>query len=657
MFRTQRQLLYPLLCLLLNAAYTSAAHADNWAPVSPEELKMTSEPKALGAPAIYLYRQVDRDDSNARIPTERVYARIKILAEEGRKYADIEIPFLKGQESIHSIEARTIRPDGTIAGFDGKVYDRIIVKAKGIKYIAKTFTMSDVQVGSIIEYRYVDDLKEGYVFDSHWILSQGLFTKHAKFSLKPYGEFALRWSWPTGLPQGTNPPRQDPDNVVRLETSDVPAFEEEDFMPPENELKFRVDFVYTPDSSLEKDPDKFWKHIGKKKLGDVDGFIGKRKAMEDVVSRIVAASDSPEVKLQKIYTYCQKVRNLSYERERTEQEQKRDDLKAINNVEDIVKRGYASGWDITWLFLGLVRAAGLQADPVIVSTRNLYFFSPNLMNAAQLNSNVVVVTLNGKEVYFDPGAKFTPFGMLPWTETGVRGLRLDKDGGTWVTTTMPDGSESRIERKATMQLSDTGDLEGTVTVTFTGLEGQRYRQEYGNEDDAARKKFLEDQLREYIPAAIEVELTNKPDWDSSSSLVAEYKVKVPGWAAAAGHRVLVSTGIFSGSEKHLFEHTSRVYPIYFSFPYQNLDDVTVNLPLGWLPSSLPQPQDVDAKLCIYHEDVQNQGGTLHISRKLTVNALLLEKKYYPALRSFYQRVRSGDEQQIILSAAASSAQN
>ena len=70
------------------------AHADGWLPVSPEELKMTSEPKAPGAPAIYLYRQVDRDDN---IPRERDYARIKILTEEGRKYADIEIPFLKGE--------------------------------------------------------------------------------------------------------------------------------------------------------------------------------------------------------------------------------------------------------------------------------------------------------------------------------------------------------------------------------------------------------------------------------------------------------------------------------------------------------------------------------------------------------------------------------
>jgi uncharacterized protein DUF3857 len=521
------------------------AHAEDWPPVNAEELKMTSEPKAPGAPAIYLFRQVDRDDS---VPKEYVYARIKILTEEGRQYADVEIPFRKENENIHGLQARTIRPDGTIVPFDGKVFDKMIVKTKGLRYQAKTFTLTDVQVGSIIEYRYYDDLEEGYVFDSHWILSEELFTKHAKFSLKPYREYALRWSWPVGLPQGTAPPKQDNDKTLRLETSDVPPFEEEDYMPPENELKFRVDFVYDTDPNPEKEPDKFWKKIGKQKYSAAESFVGKRKAMEDAVSQVVAPTDSAEVKLQKIYAHCQQIRNLSYERSRTEQERKRSDLKPVNNVEDLIKRGYGSGWDITWLFLGMARAAGLQADPVIVSTRNLYFFSPQLMNAGQLNSNVVVVSLNGKDMYFDPGAKFTPFGMLPWTETGVQGLRLDKDGGTWVHTSMPDGSESRIERKAVMQLSDTGDLEGTVTVTFTGLQGQRVRQEYVNEDDAARKKFLEDQLRAYIPAAIEVELSNQPDWNNSSALVAEYKVKIPGWAASAGRRVLVSAGIFGGGD-------------------------------------------------------------------------------------------------------------
>src|SRR6202007_53251 len=116
----------------------------------------TSLPEAPGAPAVILYRQVDRDDSQNGHETN--YIRIKILTEEGKNDGNVEIPFFKGEGSIHGIRARSIRPDGTIAAFDGKVYEQTIVKAKGVKYLAKTFTLPDVQVGRIIESHYTTDL-------------------------------------------------------------------------------------------------------------------------------------------------------------------------------------------------------------------------------------------------------------------------------------------------------------------------------------------------------------------------------------------------------------------------------------------------------------------------------------------------------------------
>ena len=250
---------------------------------------MTSEPKAPGAPAIILYRQMDRDDSDSRVPHEYNYVREKIFTEEGRKYADVEIPFFKENENIHNIKARTIRPDGTIANFDGKIYEKEIVKSRGFKYLAKTFTLSDVQPGSVIEYHYTVDFKEYYVFNSHWTLSEELFTKLGKYSLKPYGEFALLWSWPNGLPEGTKPPVNE-NKLIHMEARDIPAFQVEDDMPPEDSMKFMVDFIYS-DGDLEKDPQKFWKKQGKKLYDQAESFVGKRKAMEQAVAEIVSASD------------------------------------------------------------------------------------------------------------------------------------------------------------------------------------------------------------------------------------------------------------------------------------------------------------------------------------------------------------------------------
>jgi hypothetical protein len=420
-----------------------------------------------------------------------------------------------------------------------------------------------VQVGSIIEYSYTKDFAEYYIFESHWILSDQLFTKHAKFSLKPYaGEnWGVRWTWNL-LPEGTEPPKSGPDRIIRLETANIPAFRTEDFMPPEDELKARVDFIYNEGFLDVKQPEKFWKNIGKKWNGKLEDFVGKHKAMEEAVTQIVSPNDSPEAKLQKIYARVQQLRNTSYEVEKTEQEQKREKQKEAPNVEDLWKSGYGNGRDLTWLFLGLVRAAGFEAYGVWASERQHYFFHSNTMDDQKLNTNVVLVKLNGNELYFDPGSAFTPYGLLPWEETGVQGLKLDKDGGSWVTTLMPASSMSKINRTANLKLmSDSGSLEGKLTVSYTGLEASRRRREENHEDDTDRKKFLENEVREFVPAAINVELTNKPDWTSSSSpLVAEFDLKVPGWVSGAGRRALMPVGLFGATEKHLFDHADVFIP-------------------------------------------------------------------------------------------------
>lgn len=637
----------------------SASAGIGFQPVNPDELKMTSEPQAPGAAAVILFREVYRDDgSQGYNAHEDDYLRIKILKEEGLKYANVEIPYSRGFGNIVGIHARTIRPNGTIVDFDGNVFDRTIAKNRGHAYLAKTFNLPDVEVGSIIEYLYTIDLIEQYVFDSHWILSQELFTKAAKFSLKPFQghtQIHLRWTWQL-LPEGSTP-KQAPNSIVEMEAHNIPAFQAEDFMPPENEMKARVDFVY--DEELpERDPDKYWKTVGKKRNAALESFVGKRKAMEEAVAQIVSPSDAPEVELKKIYDRVQQMRNTSYEIRKTEQEEKRDKEKVLTNVEDVWKRAYGNGVQLTWLYLALVRAAGFEAYGCWVADRRQYLFEPKMMQSTKLNSNVVLVKVSGKDLYFDPGGAFTPFGMLTWSETGVTGLRLDGDGGSWIQTTLPQASESQIQREAKLKLADTGDLEGQLTVTYTGLEAMYRRLEERHEDDTARKKYLEESVKNQIPAAAEVELTNKPDWTSTGTpLVAVLEVKIPGWASSAGKRAILPVGFFTAHERNVFEHTSRMYPIYFEYPYEKTDDVMVELPAGWQVGSVPSQTTKDLKALAYELKMENGNGTVRVVRKMKVDVLILEAKYYPTVRNFFQVVRTGDEQQILLQPAATSAHN
>jgi hypothetical protein len=649
---------FSIFLLFIASAFSLTSLAQQgFPPVSPDELKMTSEPKAPGAPAIILFREVDRDD-NIHTPHENNYYRIKILTDEGRKWGDVEIPIFNGWD-VSNVRARTIRPDGSSVEFSGQVFDKTIEKSQGFKFRAKTFSLPDVQAGSIVEYRFTYDMHEYFLWDSRWIVSSDLFTRDAKFSLKrgsdPNRPIGLRWTW-NGLPAGVTPV-EGPDHIVRMEVQNIPAFQEEDYMPPENELKARVDFIYE-DEFMEPDFDHYWRHVDKSRDAALEHFVDKRKAMEEAVNQIVAPSDAPEVKLRKIYDRVQQLRNTSYEVHKSAEELKREKEKPAENVGDVWKRGYGDGVQLTWLYLALVRAAGFDAYGVWVSSRSEYFFSPKSMDNHRLGANVVLVKLSGKDLYFDPGAAFTPFGMLTWPETATQGLCLDKDGGTWVKTPLPESSESRIERTAKLKLTDNGNLEGKITLTYTGLEAMYHRLDVRNEDDVARKKFLEERVKDQVPVGMEAELTNKPDWNSSETpLVAEFDVTIPGWASGAGKRALIPAGVFTAGEKNTFEHANRVNPIYIAYPHEKVDDVTIELPSGWQVGTLPPPQVHDGHVVTYSLKAESDHNTLHLTRKLTMDFLLLDQKYYTPLRNFFEVVRTGDDQQIVLLPAASSASN
>jgi hypothetical protein len=655
-----------LALLVSNYRLPAVLAGQGFQPPNPDELKMTSEPLAPGAPAVILYRQVDRDD-NMLTAHEDNYVRVKILTEEGRKYGDVEIPFFKENEEIVNVHGRTIHPDGSIREFDGKIFDKSLLKSREGRVLAKTFSLPDVQPGCVIEYYFTRDFREDVygthqvlLYGSRWILSSDLFTKSAKFSVKAYkssyGLVHVRWTWHE-LPAGSAPPKEGADGIIRMDAQNIPAFQTEDYMPPENELKSRVDFIYT-DEALETNVDKFWRNYGKKRDGQLESFVGKHKAIDAAVAQIVSPNDPPELKLRKLYDRVQQIRNESYELKKTEQEEKRDKEKPIENVDDLWSRGYGSGMQLTWLYLAMVRAAGFQAYGCLVSDRSQYFFNPNTMEPAHLDANVALVKLNGQDLYLDPGARFTPFGLLTWAETGVLGWRLDRDGGSWIHTTLPAASESRIERKARLRLTEDGNLEGKLTVTYSGLEAMYQRLDARHADQVERKKLLEARVQTEVPVAVEAELTNQPGWDASETpLVAEFDIKIPGWASGAGKHVVLPIGVFTGLQKHIFEHANRVYPIYFDYPYENDDDVIIELPAGWSVSSVPPPLSKDGHVVAYSISAENGKDTLHLSRKLTVDFLILEPKYYPALRSFFQLVRTGDEEQVVLQPGVASASN
>ncbi len=660
--------------LLTVVAFAAAAEDDEfqWPPISPEEWAIKDCPGLPGCLAIILFHDVGTNDA-AGVSEE--YYRIKVLAEEGKKYGDITIPFMAGLLEVKDIEARTVDPNGEVTGFNGQVYEKVVVKAKGVKFLAKTFTLPDVRVGSVIEYRYKTRWQSfsrgnmGYWLYQflkgvgsqramQWIIQDELYVWHARFSFRPRATGQLMWTW-FGLPAGVRP--QDREGVIQLEMENIPPFEDEEHAPPESVLKSRVDFFYVysePKDFDTKSADWFWKQQGKKWHEIVEDFIGDHRQIKREVAQLIDLDDSSETKLRKLYSRAQQIRNLSFEPEKTEKEKKREKLKDNKNVGDVVKRGYGYGFEINRLFAALARAAGFDAFIVNVAPRNTRFFNPNLLDWGQLAFNMVEVRVDGEPRYFDPGTLYCPFGLIPWEGTGTGGMRIEKGGGVSVMTPGPRSADAVIKREATLQLGEDGSLQGDVSVTYGGFEALGRRLDYRDKDEAGRRKDIEEEIKGCLPPTATVKLANEPAWEQSEeTLIAEFETTIPGYGAVTGTRVLLQPAVFQAREEYPFQKTKRIHPVYFSYPFQQIDEVTIHLPAGFQVESLAQPRAKEFPFCRYTISQQDQGRSLRVRRRLVMDAYYIKLEAYSALRVFYDNVRAGDEQQVVLKAVESAKAN
>jgi len=633
---------------------------DDWLPISADELKMTADP-AHPADAIILYREDTVDDLTRHIHT---YMRVKILTEKGKDRADVEIPYEATELGISDIRARVIAPDGTITPFTGKAFNSTIIKAQGIKYLAKKFTLPNVQVGSIIEWKYSEFWDET-VRDARWIVQDDLVTRRAKFIFIPLvkpghyvedserGEILDRVYWVTvGLPNNVSP-KVDSNGRYVLELKDIPAFQEEEFSLPSSVLKWKVNFYYATDKVTK--PEEFWKNEGKYWNKELDKFVGHSSAVSSAVSQTVAASDTPLEKARKIYAFVQKIKNLSF----TSNEGQLEELiaresKKKRTLDDVLnkKEGYRD--EIARLFFAMSKAAGVPVYLMRVSGRDETIFEPKLPNRFQLSSEIAIVSLNGKDIFLDPGTPLCPFGHLAWQHTSTMGVRQLPEGGTALAPTPAANYKEAISKRVgRLALANDGTAKGSVAMGWTGEEALVRRLSALKTDVAGRKKDLEDEMKALLPKGAIVTLDTSNGWDDADAqLNATFNVEIPSYATTTGKRMLVPRDVFTTRSRQPFTHGDRKTPVYFEFPFYSMDETTFTFPAGFRLDNVTDAQPVQTEFSFYHIQHTASGNSVTVARDFAMGGIGFQQTQYPELRKFFSGVTTGDSDPLVLTTAA-----
>jgi hypothetical protein len=655
----------------------SAYGFDTFLKPTPEELAMKELPGYPGAAAVVLYREeVTRDD----LHVIQRYNRIKVLTDEGKKYANVELRFVTmtdvGQndfydgKTVGEIVGRTIHADGTIIPFTGKPYLKVMEKDKGLKFQAQIFTLPDVEVGSILEYRYATRYDDHAIEAPDWFIQGDLYLKAAHYewypTIKPVVDGKDRLvdsiSWFPVLPPGAKIDRTElpgssihgnvSQQVYKLDVKDVPPIVHEEFEPPLKSFSYRVMFNFT----AYRTADEFWRSEGKDWSKGVNSFAETNDALRSATDKVVAGATTQDAKLRQIYAAVMALENTRFTRKHEEREDKAEGER-VKTAADVLAHQRGTPTQLTELFLGMARSAGMKAYAMYVPDRSEELFTPMWLSFQQFDDLIAIVNVDGKDVYLDPGWRYTPYGHLAWQHTFVNGLRQTDRGTDFATTDGDSYKDNRTSRVANLTMDEKGNVSGKVDMTFQGAAAVAWRHTALGGDAESLNHSLQTSLEEQLPKTLEVKVDKVTSFEEyEKPLVVSYTVTGT-MGSQAGKRLVMPVDLFLANESATFPHQKREQPVYFHYPHVVQDALRLKFVAGFEVEAVPPA----AKFSLpaqesYDLNVSTDGKSFTTRRNYVRAEVVVLAKDYEVLRKFYSQFESKDQESVVLKLAAAAPQ-
>jgi hypothetical protein len=163
---------------------------------------------------------------------------------------------------------------------------------------------------------------------------------------------------------------------------------------------------------------------------------------------------------------------------------------------------------------------------------------------------------------------------------------------------------------------------------------------------------MEDELKQWLPENAVVSMKDSQGWDKTDTpLIANFQIDIPAYAVVSGRRLLVPVSLFLAKQKNVFQSPERKYPVYYPYPFSEVDTVVIKLPEGVAVESFPESQSAKPAFAQYTNTGKVVDQQIIASRSLAVKQFLFQPEAYPKLREFFGTVHAGDEAQTVLQMA------
>jgi hypothetical protein len=657
------------LLLFLFVFLFSKTNAQNFEPgkVSIEELQEKAHPIDSSAVAAIVYKIgktiFKYDYEKGFYALHECQIRIKIYKKEGLSWANFEVPYYVGYESMSDDVVKF--SNACTYNLEGAEIVKTKLNSEGSfkknvneYWNEASITMPNVKVGSVIEFKYILKSENVVTFPA-FNMQYSIPVNYCEYKTE-IPEFYIYKPVAIGFVKVNTEQKyedtfQGYDNQYRnsntvkykqissIHTAEsIPALKEEDYIDNirnyTSSIKYELERTRFPDQKV-KDYSITWEGVAKTIFDNKD-FGQALDADIDLVTDlrfILEAQHKTDLsqleKLGVIFKFVQQKMNW-------------------NNhygyyVDKGIKKAYVEKTgntaEINFILIRMLKLAGISVNPVLLST--IEHGVPVFPNRTIFNYVIAGVEIDGKQILLDATNKQTIPNVIPLNALNRFGRLIRKDGTSEEVNLMP---KTTLNENTVLYVSvdEHGKIAGKCRIQKNDYPAFSFRE---NNKVFSRESYLEKlenslngiQISDY---KIEnVANLDKPIIESFTFVTANH-------CEIIGGKMFINPKLFFTNSRNPFMKEERQMPIYFGYPKQKKYQITINIPEGYLVESVPKPIKIATveNVGLFIFNILPEGKRIQISLTEEINAPLVSSDFYEVLKDFFQQMIDKQNEKIVL---------
>ena len=572
---------------------------------------------------------------------------VRILNRDGTDHATVRLSFYspKGEragENIRDLKAMTLTKTGSgIEKTEVKAED-VFRSRINANYEEVTFSFAGVQDGSVLDLSY--SLRSDYIRRlDRFYFQESIPVQSALLEFSNPAHFNYSASFTGFVPLykevDRKRSRSDMNNVeytsyLALWAIDVPLIRTEPYVSTidnyRSNASVELNQYSAPGGAVEKYTTT-WEEVADKLRNN----LGYKEAMQESkfyqewAGNYTGADDLME---KYDWAFAQVTSKVSPNRF----------VSTVSNVKPkkTIEEGEGNSAEVNILLVGLCRALGLQAAPVLLSERSYGSIVEELPGTQNLRHMICAVEKGNRYVYADATKLYSAPSVLPNSDLNGNGFLVANDEAKFID--LHVAAIGMTQLIATLEVSPEHEVSGEVTFMLAGNSALEYLKVVNGERVFDRENFKP--LSGYDVEVKQVENTGRMRFRVTAEV--KRKSKLPSVEGVAAF----SPCIDGAWLKNPFADENRKYPVEFPYGIIQSREVTVTLPENMTFESVPEPLVVktsDGK-CKYQYSTTPVENGLSISQSLHVRQLVHTPNQYAGLRDMFEMLSKKEQEYLSL---------